>query len=89
MGKQDDNVKRVVEILRAGGPMMAGSLGYELWGHDRTIRCENTVKTMYSRAAGKLLKRAKENTFWSDGYFVCSTGDANMETIKKYIEEQG
>ncbi|MFA5311753.1 MAG: IS200/IS605 family transposase [Methanomassiliicoccales archaeon] len=31
----------------------------------------------------------KENTFWSDGYFVCSTGDANMETIKKYIEEQG
>jgi len=23
------------------------------------------------------------------GYFVCSTGNANMETIKKYIEEQG
>ena len=31
----------------------------------------------------------KEQTFWSNGYFVCSTGDANMETIKKYIEEQG
>ena len=31
----------------------------------------------------------KENTFWSDGYFVCSNGDANMGTIKKYIEEQG
>lgn len=31
----------------------------------------------------------KEQTFWSDGYFVCSTGDASMETIKKYIEEQG
>lgn len=30
-----------------------------------------------------------ENTFWSDGYFVCSTGDVSMETIKKYIEEQG
>ena len=38
-----------------------------------------------------LLKKSywKENTFWSDGYFVCSTGNANMETIKKYIEEQG
>ena len=38
-----------------------------------------------------MLKKSywKENTFWSDGYFVCSTGDANMETIKKYIEEQG
>ncbi len=31
----------------------------------------------------------KENTFWSDGYFVCSTGDASTETIKKYIAEQG
>ena len=40
---------------------------------------------------GEELKKSywKENTFWSDGYFVCSTGDANMETIKKYIEEQG
>lgn len=31
----------------------------------------------------------KEKTFWSDGYFVCSTGDASTETIKKYIDEQG
>ncbi len=31
----------------------------------------------------------KENTFWNDGYFVCSTGDASTETIKKYIAEQG
>jgi putative transposase len=31
----------------------------------------------------------KERTFWSDGYFACSTGDASAETIKKYIEEQG
>ena len=28
----------------------------------------------------------KERTFWSDGYFVCSTGDASTETIQKYIE---
>lgn len=31
----------------------------------------------------------KEKTFWSDGYFVCTTVNANMETIKKYIEIQG
>lgn len=31
----------------------------------------------------------KEKTFWSDGYFACSTGDASTETIKKYIESQG
>ena len=31
----------------------------------------------------------KENTFWSDGYFVCTTGNASAETIRKYIAEQG
>ena len=31
----------------------------------------------------------RENTLWSDGYFVCSTGDASTDTIKKYIESQG
>jgi putative transposase len=31
----------------------------------------------------------KENTFWSDGYFVCSIGEANPDTIRKYIENQG
>lgn len=30
-----------------------------------------------------------ERTFWSDGYFVCTTGDASADTIRKYIEEQG
>lgn len=31
----------------------------------------------------------KENAFWSDGYFVCSIGNANSETIRNYIENQG
>jgi hypothetical protein len=31
----------------------------------------------------------KENTFWSDGYFACSIGEASPETIRKYIENQG
>lgn len=31
----------------------------------------------------------KEKTFWSDGYFVCSTGNASTETIKQYILTQG
>ena len=30
-----------------------------------------------------------EKTLWTDGYFVCSTGDACLETIMKYIENQG
>ena len=31
----------------------------------------------------------KENTFWSDGYFVCSIGEASADTIRRYIETQG
>jgi len=31
----------------------------------------------------------KEKTFWSDGYFACSTGDVSTEAIRKYIDTQG
>lgn len=31
----------------------------------------------------------KEHSFWSDGYFVCYIGEANPDTIRKYIENQG
>ena len=30
----------------------------------------------------------KEKTFWSDGYFVCSIGESNPNTIKQYILTQ-
>lgn len=30
-----------------------------------------------------------ENTFWSDGYFVATVGEASIETVKHYIENQG
>lgn len=31
----------------------------------------------------------REQTFWSDGYFCCSIGNASIETVRKYIESQG
>jgi putative transposase len=31
----------------------------------------------------------REKTFWSDGYFVCSVGNASAATIRRYIQEQG
>ena len=30
-----------------------------------------------------------KNTFWSDGYFVCSIGEASPDTIREYILSQG
>ncbi len=39
----------------------------------------------------KELKRQfwKERTFWSDGYFCCTIGNADQETIHHSIESQG
>jgi len=31
----------------------------------------------------------KENTFWNDGYFCSSVGNASTEIIKQYIQSQG
>jgi len=31
----------------------------------------------------------REKTFWTDGYFVCSVGEASPETIQNYIKNQG
>ena len=42
-------------------------------------RIKNTFKIFLER----------KKTFWSDGYYVSSIGNASEETIKKYIEQQG
>ena len=31
----------------------------------------------------------KERTLWSDGYFVCSIGESNPNTVREYIRNQG
>ena len=31
----------------------------------------------------------EEKTFWSDGYFCGTIGNASQETIRQYIESQG
>jgi putative transposase len=54
--------------------------------------CLKQISTnrIYKKHSTELKKHFwKENTFWSDGYFVCSTGDVSTEIIRKYIETQG
>lgn len=31
----------------------------------------------------------KENTFFTDGYFICSVGNVSEKILKEYIENQG
>ena len=55
----------------------------------RKLKQESTVQLW--KMHEKELKRHfwKERTFWSDGYFCCTIGNASQETIRHYIESQG
>jgi putative transposase len=55
----------------------------------RRLKQESTIQ-LWQRHEKELKKHFwKERTFWSDGYFCCTIGNASQETIKKYIESQG
>ena len=55
----------------------------------RKLKQESTVFSW--RLYGSMLRKYfwKEKTLWSDGYFVCSIGEANPNTIIEYIRNQG
>ena len=55
----------------------------------RKLKQESTVFAW--RLYGNILRQYfwKEKTLWSDGYFVCSIGEANPNTIREYIRNQG
>ena len=51
---------------------------------------QNSTRELWKRYPAWLQHHFwKEHTFWSDGYFVCSIGEASPETVRKYIENQG
>lgn len=53
------------------------------------LKQESTYRIWHSSHRSFLLKHFwKEHTFWSDGYFVCSIGEASPDTIKQYILTQ-
>jgi len=55
----------------------------------RRLKQESTVQLW--RAPEAELKHSfwKERTFWNDGYFCCTIGNASQDTIRSYIEQQG
>lgn len=50
----------------------------------KTQTSKEMRKYFFERIKPKLWGRS----FWSDSYFVSTTGGANIETLKKYIESQ-
>jgi len=55
----------------------------------RKLKQESTFRLW--KIYGAELKRHfwKEKTFWSDGHFCYTVGNASQETILRYIESQG
>ena len=55
----------------------------------RRLKQESTI-AIWEKHSQLLAKHFwKEHTFWSDGYFVCSIGEAAPDTIRQYILSQG
>jgi putative transposase len=68
--------------------LMRISPKYSVSQHVRNIKQMTTSRIW--RAFPALKKQFwLERNFWSDGYFVCSVGNASSEAIRKYIQEQG
>jgi putative transposase len=56
----------------------------------RKLKQESTYHIWHSTHRSFLFRHFwKERTFWSDGYFVCSIGEASPDTIRQYILTQG
>lgn len=55
----------------------------------RKLKQESTIFAWH--LYGNMLRQYfwKEKTLWPDGYFVCSIGEANPNTIREYIKQQG
>ena len=55
----------------------------------RKLKQESTVFAWH--LYGSMLRKYfwKEKILWSDGYFVCSIGEPNPNTVREYIRQQG
>lgn len=51
---------------------------------------QETTYNIWKKHSNDLKKHFwKKSILWSDGYFVCSTGDVSTQTILEYIKNQG
>ncbi|APE06723.1 hypothetical protein BM528_13855 [Alteromonas sp. RW2A1] len=64
--------------------LMIISPKYSISQHVRNIK-QLTTHKIWCYSPNLKKQFWKERTFWSDGYFVCSVGNASAETIRRYI----
>lgn len=79
METDKDHIHLLVESEPKISVLMIVRLLKQRTTHDMWQKYGNLLKLHYRR----------EHTLWSNGYFVCSIGNASQETIRKYIQQQG
>lgn len=56
------------------------------------VKVVNTLKGVTARLMRKEFPQLKDllwgDSFWSDSYFLASTGQVSLDVLKKYVEEQ-
>ena len=55
----------------------------------RRLKQESTRQIWQLHSASLRKEYWYQQLFWSDGYFVCSIGEASPDTIREYILSQG
>ena len=91
--EESDNSKYSIDIMESDKDhihlLITYSPDISITSIVRRLKQKSTHE-LWNNDSGFLTKHFwKEHTFWSDGYFACSIGEANPETIQKYIESQG
>jgi putative transposase len=87
-GKSDFNIKEIevemdhVHVLVSSIPRLSPS---------QIVRCLKALSTrcIWNEHPEFAQEFWSKRTFWSDGYFRASIGNASIETIREYIENQG
>ena len=46
-------------------------------------------KEVRMKYAGQIREKLWKDSFWSDSYFLSTTGGANLEVLEQYIQQQG
>ena len=50
--------------------------------------CKSTSSRIIKKQFHDIKKSLWKSAFWKTGYFITTTGGANIETIRQYIERQ-
>ena len=75
---EPDHIHILFELPPSAAPsMVICSLKTQLSKEDR------------KKYAGQIREKLWKNSFWSDSYFLATTGGADIETLERYIQKQG